>query len=116
MNMEQAMYYELIVRRANGNGGRYCVAGADADIFRYMERKWSCGFDGKYIFSEFERGMSLGIVVAFLMDSIERLIKSGKYSIDAVKELESVQSSLRHPSLEVVDSSIKHICEILKPL
>lgn len=114
--MEQAMYYELIVRRANGNGGRYCVAGADADIFRAMERDWSHNMDGKYGSTEFERGLSLGIVVAFLKDSIERLIKSGDYSENEVNELQSAYDELLQPSLIAVEDAIDSVCDVLKPL
>lgn len=114
--MEQAMYYELIVRRANGNGGRYCVAGADADIFRAMERDWSHNMDGKYGSSEFERGLSLGIVVAFLQDSIERLIKSGEYSENDVKKLQSAYDELLQPTLKIVDNVIESVRSVLKPL
>lgn len=114
--MEQAMYYELIVRRANGNGGRYSAAGADADIFRAMERAWSRNFDGKYDSTELERGLKLGIVVAFLQDAIARLIKSEEYSDDAVKQLQSAYDTLLHPSIEAVDSTIETVREVLKPL
>lgn len=110
------MYYELIIRRANGHGGRYCVAGADADIFRSMERDWSRDLDGKYISSDFERGLSLGIVAAFLSDSIERLIKSGNYSEEAVKELQECYNLLINPTLKAVDNSIDRVSEVLKPL
>ncbi len=114
--MEKAMYYELIIRRANGNGGRYCVAGADADIFRAMERDWSLNFDKKYNSSDFKRGVSLGIVVAFLSDSIDRLIKSDDYSEDKVKELQSCHDALLYPSLEVVDEVIDRVTAVLHPL
>lgn len=114
--MEQAMYYELIIRRANGNGGRYCVAGADADIFRAMERDWSLNMESKYGSTEFERGLSLGIVVAFLRDSIERLIKSGEYSENDVKKLQSAYDELLQPTLKIVDNVIESVRSVLKPL
>ena len=114
--MDKALLYELIVRRANSNGGRYCVAGADADIFRTMERDWSRTFDGKFIGSDFERGFSLGIVIAFLRDSIKRLIKSGNYSEDVSEELEACYNALLYPSVDVVDKTIDRVVEVIKPL
>ena len=114
--MEKAMFYELIVRRANGLGGRYCVAGADADIFRAMERDWGKNFDGKYFSSELQRGLSLGIVTAFLSDSIKRLAKSGEYSEESTKELESCYNALLHPTVDIVDKTIDRVVEVIKPL
>lgn len=110
------MIYELIVRRANGNGGRYCTAGASADIFRTMDRDWSKRFDGNYVSSEYERGFSLGIVTAYLKDSVGRLIKSGDYSEEAVKELESCNNALLHPSIDIIDATIDRIANVLNPL
>lgn len=114
--MERALIYELIVRRANGNGGRNCTAGADADIFRTMDRDWSKRFDGNYVSSEYERGLSLGIVTAYLKDSVERLIKSGEYTEGAVKELESCSDALLHPTIDVIDATVNKIANVLKPL
>ncbi len=110
--MEKAMYYEHIVRRANGNGGRYCVAGADADIFSVLWNMTGVGTLMGIMFRQNPKG-GYGIVVAFVRDSIKRLIKTGGYSKKAVKELEDCYDNLLNPTIEVVENVIDRIADVL---
>lgn len=114
--MEKAWYYEMIIRLANNNCGRYGVAGADADIFRGLEIAYSKDHKGNYDHSEFERGLRLGMVSAFLMDAIERLIKSGKYNDKINSELQGCYDDLIYPSLKIVDDTIDKVKNLVSPI
>lgn len=108
------MYYELIVRKANNNCGRYGTAGADADIYRHLERVWAKGFDGRYMSTTKERYFALGEVSAYLRDSLERIIKSKTYSEEKNKELQSIYDSLIQATFRDIYKAVSEAIEILK--
>lgn len=112
--MELAMYYELIVRKANNNCGRYGTAGADADIYRHLERVWAKGLDGKYMSTPQERYFALGEVSAYLRDALERIIKSEAYSEEKNKELQSIYDSLFQATIGDINEAVSEVIEILK--
>lgn len=114
MSIDLAMAYEHIVRKANNDCGRYGTAGADADIFRHLDRVWALGHDGKYMSSVEERYFALGIVSTYLRDSLERITKTKVYSEEDNQKLQSIYDSLSQASLEDVDKAVADSIEILK--
>lgn len=114
MSIDLAMAYEHIVRKANNDCGRYGTAGADADIFRHLERAWTAGIDGKFMSTVEERYFALGTVSAYLRDSLERIIKSKAYSEEDNQKLQSIYDSLSQASLKDVDKAVVDSIEILK--
>lgn len=112
--MEMAMYYEIIVRKANNNCGRYGTAGADADIYRHLERVWAKGLDGKYMSTPKERYFALGEVSAYLRDSLERIIKSKAYSEEKNQEMQSIHDSLFQATISDIDNAVSEAIKILK--
>ena len=114
MSIDLAMAYEHIVRKANNDCGRYDTAGADADIFRHLNRVWAVGHDGKYMSSVEDRYFALGTVSAYLRDSLERIIKTTAYSEEDNQKLQSIYDSLSEASLKDVDKAVVDSIEILK--
>lgn len=112
--MELAMFYEHIVRKANNNCGRYGTAGANADIYRRLERVWAKGLDGKYLSTPKERYFALGEVSAYLRDSLERIIRSKAYSKERNQKLQSIYDSLIQATITDIYNAVSEAIEILK--
>ena len=108
---DRAMIYEHIIRKANDGCPRYGTAGADADIFRKLDRVFSIDFDGKNNHTEFEKGLALGEVSSFLRDAFERMSKNEKYTKQEQELFREYSNELLTPSLESVDNVLDRIAE-----
>ena len=111
---DYAMLYEAIVRRANGNCGRFGAAGADADIYRRLQSKYALDIQGNPQNNPFEKGESIGMVKAFLYDSIKRLQSVYPQHREA---LEEKYNQLAHvESCAEIDMILFDIQRILGPV
>lgn len=110
---EKRMAYEMIIRQANGNCGRWGVAGADANIFDGFLSTWSTDRDGKNNHSDYERGFAIGEISAFLRDAIERLQKAEGCSKETKNQLQVIYDNLLAPSFDDVISAIDEVEKIV---
>lgn len=73
MTEEMALEYESLIRAAF-NCGRYGVAGANADIYRGLERE--AHLAGSEEGGRFELGLIMGRVVAYIENALKTVQKS----------------------------------------
>jgi len=122
-----AMSYEAIVRFANGDCGRYGVAGADADIYRGFERA------GAYYNERMANpnvhpnnlaeltlkyGIAIGEISAYLNDSIERIenLFEGRLTEEQSQVLSSSTSALLEPTSEAIVTVIEKVSDLIPAL
>ncbi len=119
--MDNAMLYEIIVRFANGNCGRFGVAGANADIYRSFtmsEAIYEQAQAGNNNVSDsaLKYGIALGEVSAYLSDSAER-IKRIYADVLTEEQLNTLQNSnLAEPTSEKIDDIIEQLSELIQDL
>ena len=92
------MIYEYLIRTAN-NCRRFGTAGANADIFRSLERTFAINSFA----TDIEKGIALGTVSAYMIDALDRMIRSENYNADKKEILQSLHDSLLNPTLNKID-------------
>lgn len=114
INMDDiALFYEIIVCRANGHCGRFDVAGANADIYRRLQSDLIPNEDGTSYASDYEKGYSAGRVRSYLEDAIERF---GKQNPDIKSQLDGISKLLLEAySIEEFDAVIFSLEELTRP-
>ena len=104
MSEDKAMQYEALIRAAHREGnrtvGRYGVAGADADIYRRLDRV-ACEPNDPY-----EQGLCMGRTAAYIETALEKVKK--EHSSDGVftKRIEECLSLLSEPTMAKIDECI----------
>lgn len=125
---DNAISYEFLIRRAH-NCGRYGAAGANADIFRelqrlahiYLSEKEAIKEKKERLWSKSEDEMlteymfSAGEVSAYTKTAIDLLKRKykEKLSEDQYAELGSVESSLSFSNLETINTAIERVETVL---
>lgn len=103
--MSNALLYEYLIR-AVFKCGRSRRFGADADIFRHLERT-SVPFSGQASVDKYKLGFSIGEVSAYLHTALYEVQEQYKDNEDFVSKIEKCISYLSQPSLEDINKCIK---------
>ena len=112
--IDNALSYEYLIRRAH-QCGRYGSSGADADIYRELQRSANEYFlvQGKSVPKEAkllsDYMISLGKVSAYIDTAIDLVLKkySPKLSDQQYNILEEVKVTLKKPDINIVEKAIK---------
>lgn len=126
-----AMDYEYLIRRAN-NCGRHVVEGADADIFRRLERDYSMyntslnqiknnlprtwGQDINEM--NFNLGLRMGEVSAHINSAIRKVQNEYEDALsqEQYRVLSECMVELDSPSIDIINSAIEKSGEIMQGL
>lgn len=114
--MEKAMNYELIIRRAY-NCGRYGTEGANADIYRSLERLSIRKNENENEKRDFY--IEYGVVKTYLIIALNKILKDNEelLSEEQKTELEKIKSNINHDyRIEVLDQAIDQIFQTLNNL
>ena len=107
----KALHYEYLIR-AVFKCGRYGVAGADADIYRRLERvSWGEPSEGVDLF---ELGVSVGEVAAHIENALERVKEKYPHNEGFIKKIEECISLLVNPTKEKIDECIDKAWEAFR--
>ena len=94
--METALVYEYIIRTVF-QCGRTAKFGADADVFRGLERKVS----GKNV-SEYEKGVAVGRVATNIFSALFEIREKRKDNQEFCEQIEECLGLLYEPTFEKV--------------
>ena len=121
-----AMNYEIIIRFANGDCGRYGTAGANADIYRHLSMSYAyyneaksaaeAGKHNNLPNTTLQYGIALGEVSAFIADAAERIKRTySEHLTEAQREILS-SAYLTSPTMESVDKAIEDVSNLIPEL
>ncbi len=109
----KALHYEYLIRAAF-KCGRYGVAGADADIYRRLERvSWrepSGGVD------PFKLGVRVGGVAAHIENALESVKKKYRHNEEFIEKIEECICLLCDPTKEKIDECIDKTWEAFRSI
>ena len=112
MAEEMALEYEYLIRAAF-NCGRRGVAGANADIYRGLEREASLADSGQG--NPFELGLIMGRVVAYIENALKTVEK--EHSSDEVftkKIRECLSLIMSDPTMAKIDDCVSQARDAFK--
>lgn len=101
----KAMYYENLIR-AVFKCGRTRRFGADADIFRELERA-SVAFPGQKSVNQYRLGFKIGEVTAYLHTALYEVQEQYKENKEFISKIDKCLKYLYEPSLEDIDNCIE---------
>lgn len=113
------MNYEYVIRRVF-KCGRYGVSGANADIFRSLERSYVINRDNSNLDKSedflFRYAFSCGEVSTYLKTAIEKFAKDyeEKFSGEENEEVENLISLLNNARMEQIDEVIYRVGILMK--
>lgn len=115
---ESALNYEYLIRRAF-QCGRYEVPGANADVFRALERSFVLNRDNNdYRQNEellFNYAFGCGEVATYIVTAIEKFTKDFEKSLTAEQneEVEDLISLLNNSRIEQIEEAIERAQELM---
>lgn len=108
----KAMNYEYLIR-AVFKCGRTRRFGADADIFRGLERA-SVPFPGQKSVDQYKLGFKIGEVAAYLHTALYEVQEQYKDNKEFTSKIDKCLECLCEPSLENIDKCIEETWVVFK--
>ncbi|KDU79690.1 hypothetical protein HMPREF1121_00429 [Porphyromonas sp. KLE 1280] len=109
----KALYYESLIR-AVFKCDRFGVAGADADIYRRLERV-SWGEPSESV-DQFELGVSVGEVAAHIDNALEYIKGKHLHNQEFIEKIEECICLLCNPTKEKIDECIDKAWEAFRSI
>lgn len=104
MSEDKAMQYEALIRAAHREGNRivsrYGVAGADADVYRRLDRV-ACEPN-----DPFKQGLYIGRIAAYIETALEKVKKERSGNEVFTKKIEECLSLLSNPTKAKIEECI----------
>ena len=109
----KALYYEYLIS-AVFKCGRYGVAGADADIYRRLERvSWG---EPSGSVDQFKLGVSVGEVAAYIDNALEHIKGKHLHNQEFIEKIEECICLLCDPTKEKIDECIDKAWEAFRSI
>ena len=114
MAEEKAMEYEYLIRSAF-NCGRYGVAGANADTYRYLEGKVVSANSGEG--DKFELGLAMGRVVAYIDNALKTVLKEHSANKEFTAKIDECLCLINSdPTMEKIDVCVAQAREAFESI
>lgn len=114
MAEEKALEYEYLIR-AVFKCDRWGVAGADADIYRHLEREVASANSGKG--DRFELGLAMGRVVAYIKDALKTVLKEHSANKEFTAKIDECLCLINSdPTMEKIDVCVAQAREAFKSI
>ncbi len=112
MTEEMALEYESLIRAAF-NCGRYGVAGANADIYRGLERE--AHLAGSEEGGRFELGLIMGRVVAYIENALKTVQKKHSTNREFTEKIDECLSLImQDPTMAKIDDCVSRARDAFK--
>ena len=109
----KALHYEYLIR-AVFKCGRYGVAGADADIYRRLERAaWG---EPSGVVDPFKLGVRVGEVAAYIENALESVKEKYPHNEGFTEKIEECICLLCDPTKEKIDECIDKAWEAFRSI
>ena len=107
---DKALQYEHLIKTVF-KCDRYGVAGANADIYRTLEREASIAASERV--DRFELGVCMGRVAAYLENALKTTLKERSDDEESTKKIRECLSLLQDPTMQNIDECIDKALEVL---
>lgn len=114
MTEEMALEYESLIKAAF-NCGRYGVAGANADIYRGLEREALLADSGQG--NPLELGLIMGRVVAYIENALKTVKKEHSANREFTAKIDECLSLIEQgPTMEKIDDCVGRARDAFKSI
>ena len=110
-----AMNYESLIN-AVFKCGRTRRFGADADIFRELEKRASVPFPGQKSVDQYKLGFKIGEVAAYLHTALYEVQEQNKDNKEFISKIDKCLEYLYEPTFEDIDKCIEETLVAFKEI